>query len=73
MATIALNISRKNSRDAKPLLGPKLAVNGATQIGFVVTSLFAVLGAAFFLVGFTLWSVVFLRFQEFQSLIGHAR
>jgi len=54
MATIALNISRKNSRNAKPLLGPKLAVNGAIQIGFVVTSLFAILGAAFFLVGFAL-------------------
>ena len=50
-----------------------MAVNGAIQIGFVVTSLFAVLGATFFLVGFTLWSVVFLRFQEFQSFIGHAR
>jgi hypothetical protein len=69
VATIASAFFRRIRRSSKPMLSTPLTINRTSQFGLVAGLLFAVAGAVFFLVGFALWSEVFLRFQEFQSYI----
>jgi len=71
MTMIASNT--RISRDAETMLDREMPVSRVSQAALAGAILFALMGAVFFLTGFTLWSEVFLRFLEFQSYNFHFR
>ena len=72
MGVLASVVLRWVGLDAKSRQQPVTGLNRWGETLFAAAMLLVLMGAAFFLIGFALWSEVLIRFQEIQSFIGHS-
>lgn len=73
MATLTSDFLKEMESRAGPVHEPQPRLNRCSEILFAAALLFVLMGTAFLLVGFALWSEVMLRYQEFQSYVGHLK